>query len=64
MWDLRAGQSVGLLLTKDGDVHLFVDGKRREIVWSGLPTDQPLWGVVDIWANCVQIKADILCGKW
>ena len=62
--DLHVGQSVGLLVTRDGDVHLFVDGKHREMVWSGLPTDQPLWGAADVCANCTKIKADILCGKW
>ena len=62
--DLHVGQSVGLLVTKDGDLHLFVDGKHREMVWSGLPTDQPLWGVADVYGKCDKIKADILCGKW
>ena len=61
--DLHVGQSVGLLVTGDGDLHLFVDGKHREMVWSGLPTDQPLWGAADVCANCVKIKADILRGK-
>ena len=61
--DLHVGQSVGLLATQDGDLHLFVDGKHRGMVWSGLPTDQPLWGVVDVYGKCAKIKADILCGK-
>ena len=64
IWDLRVGQSVGLLVTRGGDLHLFVDGKHREMVWSGLPTDQPLWGVADVIGKCTKIKADILCGKW
>ena len=62
--DLHVGQSVGLLVTRDGDLHMFVDGKHREMVWSGLPTDQPLWGAADVCAKCAKIKADILCGKW
>jgi len=62
--DLHVGQSVGLLVTRDGDLHLFVDGKHREMVWSGLPTDQPLWGVADVFGVCAKMKADILCGKW
>ena len=61
--NLRVGQSVGLLATRDGDLHVFVDGKHRETVWSGLPTDQPLWGAADVWAQCAKIKVDILCGK-
>ena len=63
MWSLRAGQSVGLLVTRDGDLHLFVDGKHRKIVWSGLPTDQPLWGLANVFGNCAKIKTDLLCGK-
>ena len=62
--NLGVGESVGLLVTRDGDLHLFVDGKHREMVWSRLPIDQLLWGVADVYGNCVKIKADILCGKW
>jgi len=58
------GDLEGLLVTRDGDLHLFVDGKHRKMVWSGLPTDQPLWGVADVYGQCAKIKADILCGKW
>jgi len=64
MWGLHVEQSVGLLLTRDGDLHLFVDGKHREMVWSGLPTDKPLWGAADVFGVCAKIKADILRGKW
>lgn len=62
MKNLQVGQSVGLLVTPDGNLHLFLDGKHREVVWSGLPTDEPLWGVADVRGNCTKIKADILCG--
>jgi len=61
--NLGVGESVGLLVTRDGDLHLFVDGKHREMVWNRLPTDQPLWGAADVYANCTKIKADMLCGK-
>ena len=62
--DLHVGQSVGLLVTGDGDLYLFVDGKHREMVWSGLPTNQPLWGAADVYGDLAKIKADILCGEW
>ena len=62
MLDLRVGQSVGLLVSRGGDLHVFVDGQHREVVWSGLPTDQPLWGAADVTGKCTKIKADILCG--
>ena len=62
--DLHVGQSVGLLVTRNGKLHLFVDGKHRKMVWSGLPTNQPLWGVADVYGDLAKIKADILCGKW
>jgi len=51
-------------VSRDGDLHLFVDGKHREMVWIGLPTDQPLWGVAEVYGYCAKIKSDILCGKW
>jgi len=62
MLDLRVGQSVGLLVSSGGDLHMFVDGQHREVVWSGLPTDQPLWGAADVTGKCTKIKADILYG--
>ena len=62
--NLHVGQSVGLLVTGDGDLYLFVDVKHREMVWSGLPTNQPLWGAADVYGDLAKIKADILCGKW
>ena len=64
VWGLHVGQSVGLLVSRDGDLHLFVDGEYRKMIWSGLPTDQPLWGVADVYGKCAKIKADILCGEW
>jgi len=61
---IHIGQLVGLLVTRDSDLHLLVDGKHREMIWSDVPIDQPLWGVADVHGQCVKIKADLLCGKW
>jgi hypothetical protein len=57
---LRAGQTVGCLVTQTGELHYFVDGKHVGRGWSGLPVDKPLWGIVDVYGKCSKIKAHIL----
>ncbi len=57
------GQSVGLLLTREGECHWF-----RNNMWIGavcvrdFPLDQPMWGVVDVFGQCEQVRADICTG--
>ena len=58
------GDSLGMLLTLEKEVHWFVND-----VWRGCvrvedyPLDTPMWGVVDVYGRCKQVKAEICTGK-
>ncbi len=60
--DLRVGESLGMLLTLEKKVHWFMND-----VWRGCvrvedyPT--PMWGVVNMYGRCEQVKAEICTGK-
>lgn len=60
-WDASMSLSAALLLTPDGDLYLYCD----EILYSdklksGLLVGQRLWGAVDVYGCCVQLKSETL----
>lgn len=55
---LSVGQSVGCHVSRSGHLHLHIDGCDKETVLSGLPTDVPLWGVVDLYGKFAKIESD------
>ena len=61
--DLTSGQRVGLLVTTNGQLHLFLDGQHRTEISTGLPVDTPLWGAADVYGHCTKIKSEILSGE-
>ena len=62
--DLTRGQTVGLLVTTNGQLHLFLDGVRhRKEIATGLPVDTPLWGAASVNGKCTKIKSEILSGE-
>ena len=61
--DLTHGQTVGLLVTTNGQLHLFLNGQHRKEIATGLPVDTPLWGVASVYGTCTKIKSEILCGE-
>ena len=60
---LSVGQSVGLLITKNGKLCLYVDGMFNVIVWKGLPTDKQYWGVADVYGPVSSIKSSFIICK-
>ena len=61
--DLTPGQTVGLLVTSNGQLHLFLDGQHRKEIATELPVDKPLWGAADVFGMCTKIKSEILIGE-
>ena len=61
--NLTPGQSVGLLATLNGQLHVFVDGIHRGEIATGLPVDTPLWGMADVCGRCTKIKSEIMSGE-
>ena len=60
---LRTQQRVGIQITENGDLNLFIDGNYMKTVATGLPVHQAIFGVVDVRSKCTKIKSDILSGE-
>ena len=61
--DLTHGQRVGLLVTTNGQLHLFLDDRHRKEIATGLPVGTPLWGEASVWGTCTKIKSEILSSE-
>ena len=61
--ELRTQQRVGIQITENGDLNLFIDGNYKKTVATGLPVHQAIFGVVDVGSNCTKIKSEILSGE-
>ena len=67
--DRSAGNTFGCRLLETGELHLYHNGRDVGVVWEGLPTDQPLWGFVNLrgWkveANYIIPKGEaVTCGE-
>ena len=46
--DNSVGHTFGYKVSGTGELHLYHNGRDVGVAWEGLPTDQPLWGFVDI----------------
>ena len=60
---LKRHQSVGLLLTSDGQLHVYNDGRHTKKVATNLPVNHHLWGAVDVFGDCTKIKSELLSGE-
>ena len=71
--DYSAGNTFGCHVSETGELHLHHNGRDVGVAWEGLPTDQPLWGIVipdggwKVEANYVIPKGeavwcDVVCG--
>ena len=60
---LECHQTVGLLLTSDGQLHFYCDGRHTKKVATYLPVNHHLWGAVDVYGNCTKIKSELLSGE-
>ena len=61
--DFTPGQSVGLLVAPNGQLHLFLNGGHRHEIATGLPVGTPLWGVADVFGKCTKVKSEIMSGE-
>ena len=60
---LEHHQTVGLLLTSDGQLHVYYDGRHTKKVPTNLPANHHLWGAVDVYGVCTKIKSELLSGE-
>ena len=61
--ELRTQQRVGIQITENGELNIFIDGNYKETVATGLPVHQAIFGVVDVFGDCTKIKSEILSGE-
>ena len=62
--ELSTQQTVGLLISTNGQLHVYIDGRRHsECIASGLPVNKPLFGAVEVCAKCTKIKSEFLSGE-
>lgn len=62
-YDSRVGNKIGILITTDGQFHLFFNGKRVAKLATGLPVHKLLFGAVHVYSRCSKIKSEILSGE-
>ena len=60
---LKPHQTVGLLLTSDGQLHVYHDGRHTKKVATNLPVNNHLWGAVGVLGYCSKIKSELLSGE-
>ena len=53
---LREGQTVGCMVSREGELHVYIEGVDKGIVWTGLPTHKPFWGVADVHGRTKKIQ--------
>ena len=63
LYHLKRHQTVGLLLTSDGQLHVYHDGQHTKKVATNLPVNHHLWGAVDVYGDCTKIKSELLSGE-
>ena len=64
--DRSEGNTVGCHVSGTGELHLHSNGRDVGVAWEGLPTDQPLWGFVNLHgyqveANYVIAQSEAVC---
>ena len=63
LYELKTQQRVGIQITENGELNIFIDGNYMKTVATGLPVHQAIFGVVDVCGKCTKIKSEILSGE-
>ena len=61
--NLSIQQNIGVQISSNGQLHLFIDGKHMDCVATDLPVNKPLWGAVAVSWSCAKIKSEMLSGE-
>ena len=61
--NLEEDDSIGWRITRDGDWEIYINGKKRAVGWHNVPTDKPLWGVVEMYGKAKTIQSEFYCGE-
>ena len=61
--ELSTHQTVGLLISTNGQLHMYIDGRHSECIASGVAVNKPVFGAVNVSWNCTKIKSEFLSGE-
>ena len=61
--NLKPHQTIGLLVTTEGHLHVYLNGQHIKKVAIHVPVDHNLWGAVDVHGSCSKIKSELRSGK-
>ena len=56
--NLKVDDTVGVFVTAEGDLHFTVNEVDRGVAWRHLPTDRPLYVVINFFGYADQISVD------
>ena len=63
-WRLNVGDTIALSVDNDGNIHYYVNGIDRGVCWDKLPTNQAMYGVVDVNGHHNKIRSLFHYGKY
>ena len=63
LYELKTQQRVGIQITENGELNIFIDGNYKKTFATGLPVHQAIFGIVNVRGNCSKIKSEILSGE-
>ena len=55
--NLKEGDTLGVFVTAEGDLHLTINEVDQGVAWRHLPTDKPLYAVINLRLAPTQISA-------
>ena len=53
---IKVGDTVGVFVTAKGDLHFTINEVDKGVAWSALPTDRPLYIVINLEGQTTQIS--------
>lgn len=56
----QKGDTMAIGIDDKGNLHYFYKGKYMQAICSGIPTDKPLWGYVDLYGRDAEARVEIL----
>ena len=62
--NLKVGDTIALSVDSNGNLHYYVNGINREVCWDKLPTNQAMYGVVDVFGRHNKISSLFHYGKY
>jgi hypothetical protein len=54
--ELVKGDTLGIKVTQEGQLEIFVNNQSEGFAVTGIPLNQTIWGVVDMYGTCQQIS--------